>query len=269
LFSELFLKGSVLRNERKTNRHTAIAFRRILRRLREPLPMDPDMAHVNVLGYLERHGTKMFVHKLSWYTSASITPSNARVAETAKNAPAPAPAAPGLAEADSDDSRQAPPAYNPRALPEEPRPAVPPAYSPRALPNQGTPAFEPPPPSRAAEDPLLRPILLEGVPKHAITLEAMDAARMGNSPFGPPPLIERRSGYDRRSGAERRSAIDVVFKNRRFGGQRRKPTDRRQGGSTPKRPLDMTPDQATGNRRLRLEGWIPLSMRSRGKHEAE
>lgn len=47
------------------------------------------------------------------------------------------------------------------------------------------------------------------------------------------PHIERRSGKDRREGKDRRGTIDVVYKNRRFGGERRKGDRRKGGGGKP------------------------------------
>ena len=60
----------------------------------------------------------------------------------------------------------------------------------------------------------------------------------GKAPFSPiedkqdPPLLwpdaERRAGGERRSGADRRASVDTVYKNRRFGGDRRSQQARRK-----------------------------------------
>lgn len=47
------------------------------------------------------------------------------------------------------------------------------------------------------------------------------------------PHIERRSGQDRRKSEDRRNKIDIIFKNRRFGGERRKGDRRKGGGGKP------------------------------------
>lgn len=47
-------------------------------------------------------------------------------------------------------------------------------------------------------------------------------------------VTERRSGKDRRAGKDRRNDVDIVTKNKRFGGERRK-GDRRKGGGAPKK----------------------------------
>jgi hypothetical protein len=42
------------------------------------------------------------------------------------------------------------------------------------------------------------------------------------------PEVEHRSGKDRRVHKSRRKDVDVIFKNKRYGGERRKGKDRRK-----------------------------------------
>ncbi len=52
-----------------------------------------------------------------------------------------------------------------------------------------------------------------------------------NKPYHPKgtwPEVERRSGVERRQGADRRKNVDLVYRNRRFGKDRRSPTERRR-----------------------------------------
>lgn len=47
------------------------------------------------------------------------------------------------------------------------------------------------------------------------------------NPGGDWPDVERRSGFERRRKPDRRKEIDIVYSNRRFGGDRRSPDERR------------------------------------------
>jgi hypothetical protein len=52
----------------------------------------------------------------------------------------------------------------------------------------------------------------------------------------------------------------VVFKNRRYGRDRRAKQDRRKQ-TPPKRSLGMTPDETSGHPNLRRAGWLPDSLK--------
>src|SRR5690606_33996401 len=104
--------------------------------------------------------------------------------------------------------------------------------------------------------------ILQDYPSAAITPEAVEAAKKGESPFGPPPLIERRSGWDRRSGTDRRGGPELVFRNSRFGGERRDAEDRRKSRPLPEIRCSSTPvEDAIGNPSLKAMGWLPESLR--------
>jgi len=109
------------------------------------------------------------------------------------------------------------------------------------------------------------PESLTGIPRSAITPEALDAAREGRTPFGPAPLIERRSGVDRRSGIDRRHATELVFRNNRYGGSRRVGSERR-AQVPPVRPKDMSVAESIGNQQLKQHGWMPASLKEKTKH---
>jgi hypothetical protein len=98
------------------------------------------------------------------------------------------------------------------------------------------------------------PEVLRGYPRAVITQEALAAANAGQSPFGPPPLIERRSGRDRRCGIDRRDALEVVFRNHRYGGERRSGKERRRN-PPPLRDPTAPVESAVGSEALRAAGW--------------
>src|SRR5690606_33711861 len=112
-----------------------------------------------------------------------------------------------------------------------------------------TGGFSPPrhvPSARAKqEDKSDLPEPLREFPRDAISPEALEAARAGRSPFGPDPLMERRSGMDRRSGSDRRNATELVFRNSRYGGNRRSTRERR-ADVPPTRPNDLPVEDAIG-----------------------
>lgn len=114
-------------------------------------------------------------------------------------------------------SGDAPPAAAPdaalEAIPEAPPAPAKPALKQPAPPAPPPPAPEPPAPADPAAP--------EAPPEPATTpAEWFDAQ---GRYIGP----ERRSGGDRRSGIDRRAKIDVVWKNARYGGERRKVIRRR------------------------------------------
>jgi len=100
------------------------------------------------------------------------------------------------------------------------------------------------------------PEILRDIPRAAITPEALTAAREGRCPFGPPPLIERRSGIDRRAGNDRRQSTELVFRNMRYGGDRRARGDRRRN-PPPYRDPSRLLDECLGNPELRALSWMP------------
>lgn len=108
-------------------------------------------------------------------------------------------------------------------------PAAPPEASPApARPVAKQPAASAPPP------PVPAPAAPPATPEPAVTLpEWFDA---NGRYIGP----ERRSGTERRSGIDRRGKVDTVWKNARYGGERRKMI-RRRADREAAGPLGLTP----------------------------
>lgn len=108
-------------------------------------------------------------------------------------------------------------------------PAPPPAAP--AAPQHGTPPGAPPPWAKPGDRSVLPPPPPGGF-KAPPGYPFPWPSDLRPGPEAPPPTVppeklawphvERRTGFERRSGKDRRDVLDVVYKNKRFGGDRRK-----------------------------------------------
>ncbi len=117
---------------------------------------------------------------------------------------------------DGKDRAKSPPAYVPG--PRIPQPEVPehdPSHPYSRVDSEGFPIG----PLRPGNEPDAE--LLDGNDPSWDPTKSWD-------PAGDWPDVERRSGFERRRKPDRRKEIDIVYSNRRFGGDRRSPDERRR-----------------------------------------
>lgn len=146
---------------------------------------------------------------------------------------------------------------SPEAVYPSPVPPAAPGYpSPPAIPAR--PGAAPPAAQASAPPPAVQPPPRESPQKDAVSSSNIPPdgpftgppgypypwpPHLRPGPVAPPhnippeqlswPHIERRSGKERREKKDRRSSVDVIYKNRRFGGERRKGDRRKGGGGKP------------------------------------
>jgi hypothetical protein len=218
---------------------------RIFQRLRLKPPSNPAEAHVTLLSYLDSHGSGQFKARMGMLRESDQleTPRDPSATSSAL-VPATTTGPNGNGDSQLFGPRRRSSSTIFRALPSTTTPPPLRQWNPKEEP-QPTP---PPDPQW--------PAILRDVPRECVTPEALAAARQGENPFGEPPLIERRSGMDRRSGRDRREELQLVFRNSRYGGSRRKAGERRKSPPPP-RPASATVDEAIGSPSLRKAGWKP------------
>ena len=229
---------------------------RILQRLSIPVPRDIQEAHNLIRRYIQTHGEEAFQVKMGLLRVPAAVPPPKHDLH---------PQAPPVLRYRDSHAPHAPHTIAPHADTGFRRPVMRPTPVPMPVVQQPH-TKSPTPPARqygmaGSQNPDV-PEALRGIPAAAITPEALKAAQEGRCPFGPPPLIERRSGYDRRSGRDRRQNLELVFRNSRYGGDRRSQGDRRENPPPYRDPSQPT-DDCIGNPELKAKGWVPDSLKPR------
>ncbi len=149
-------------------------------------------------------------------------------------APAPAPQPPLPAAPATKEAPPAPPPPPAKSRAAETAPAAP-AAPPPAPTYNGPPLYEPPASLRLPEGGYAGP------PGYPFPWPP----HLKPGPVAPPPdlppdqltwpYVERRTGEERRTGVDRRGKVDLIYKNKRYGGDRRK-TERRKNWPPRKKP---------------------------------
>jgi hypothetical protein len=243
------------------------ALMRILHRLGIPLPGNPDDAHQAIADYLTQHGEKEFKVRmglvriptqvtpfpptnpqqkrkpLQWKDKAQknqLTESDISNITGSQLTPKTPLGQKSLNESDLKPAAPQPSAPKPAPItPATPKEAdaQPPAESPKST----------------------APQTLKDFPESTISEAAREAEAKGENPFGPAPLLDRRSGIDRRTGRDRRQEIELVFRNSRYGADRRSKQDRRME-PPPYRDSSRDAEDCVGNPELKAAGWKPSAI---------
>lgn len=103
-----------------------------------------------------------------------------------------------------------------------------PKQTPSAMQEIQTPSAQPPKPQANILSTPVAPIQPPPASIPSPAEEKVDPAKLTW------PYVDRRSGKDRRTKQDRRSQVDVIFKNKRYGGERRSGIERRKNWPPPK-----------------------------------
>jgi hypothetical protein len=178
----------------------------LLQRLSLPTQGDPSAQYDALIGHLRRDGVERMIGSSPDRETRLLSPK-----PPPKGAPDEPPSerkivlaqAPALLKRDESPSLRA-----------EPTPALAPAAPQPSFPSG--PLRPAPPPEAGSFD---------------VRTPSWDASKP-HDPEGMWPAVERRSGRERRRQEDRRKKIDIVYKNSRFGKDRRSTTERRKNWPT-------------------------------------